>query len=203
MRLAWLHADLAGARRAALLLAGLLAASMLANLALAVLATQLAQRERVVLVPPTISKTFWLDEARVSPEYLEQMGWFLAQLVLNVTPQSVDQQARVLLQYAAPQNHGLLRAQLAAAAQRLRRDGASTLFSVQEIAVDEQGQRVGLRGQLATFIGERRVSEHARGYAIDLQYAAGRIHIKAFRETNPNDPLELQAAAGGDAQPAR
>lgn len=193
MRLAWLRSDLAGARRAALLLAVVLGASMLTNLALALLAAQLAQRERVVLVPPTISRSFWVEDERAAPEYLEQMGWFLAQLVLNVTPQSVEQQSRLLLNYASPDAHGALRSQLEASAQRLRRDGASTLFSVQAITVDEASQRVGLRGQFATFIGERRVSEHARGYALELRHAAGRIHLKAFRETDPNDPLQLQA----------
>jgi len=45
------------------------------------------------------------------------------------------------------------------------------------------------------------VSEVAKGYAIEFQYTAGRIFLKAFRETHPNDPLETQprpasAAAG-------
>ena len=58
--------------------------------------------------------------------------------------------------------------------------------------MDERGLRVGLRGLLTTFISDRRVSEVAKGYAIELQYTGGRIYLKAFRETNPNDPLETQ-----------
>ena len=52
MRLDWLRADLAGASRASVLLALLLAASMLATEVLAVLAVRQSGRELVVLVRP-------------------------------------------------------------------------------------------------------------------------------------------------------
>ena len=192
MRLEWLRSDLAGARRASVLLAILLAISMLATLLLAAHTLRQAGRERVVVVPPAIHKTFWVEAERASPEYLEQMGYFLAQLTLNVTPQSVEHQSRLLLQYAAPASWGDLRTAMAANAERIKRDGASTVFSPQDLQVDERSQRVGLRGLLTTFISDRRVSEVSKGYAIELQYAGGRIFLKSFRETNPNDPLELQ-----------
>lgn len=201
MKLAWMRADIASARRATTFLVVLLVGSMLVNLVLAVFAVRLAGHERVVVVPPTINKTFWVESDRVSSEYLEQMGYFLMQLTLNVTPQSVDHQAKVLLQYAAPASFGELRTALLGAAERLKRDGASTVFSPQDLSVDERALKVGVRGNLTTFISDRRVSEVSKGYAIELQYSGGRIFLKAFRETNPNDPLENQprpspAAAG-------
>ncbi len=192
MKLAWMREDVASARRATTFLVVLLAGSMLVNLVLAVFAVRLAGHERIVVVPPTIHKTFWVESERVSSEYLEQMGYFLMQLTLNVTPQSVDHQAKVLLQYAAPASFGELRTALLTAAERLKRDGASTVFSPQDLSVDERALRVGVRGQLTTFISDRRVSEVSKGYAIELQYSGGRVFLKAFRETNPNDPLENQ-----------
>lgn len=192
MKLAWMHEDIASARRAATFLVALLVGSMLVNLVLAVFTARLASHQRVVVVPPTIHKTFWVESDRVSSEYLEQMGYFLMQLTLNVTPQSVDHQAKVLLQYAAPAAYGELRMALLAAAERLKRDGASTVFSPQDLIVDERTLRVGVRGQLTTFISDRRVAEVSKGYAIELQYSSGRVFLKSFRETNPNDPLETQ-----------
>ena len=193
MKLAWLQSDIASVRRATTLLAVLLVGSMLANVALAVLSLRMANRERVVMVPPTIHKTFWVETDRVSGEYLEEMAYFLMQLTLDVTPQSVDHQSGLLMQYAAPAAYGDLRTAMAATADRLKRDGASTVFSAQDVVVDEAAQRVGVRGQLTTFVSDRRVSDVSKGYAIELQYAGGRIFLKAFRETNPNDPLEIQS----------
>ncbi len=192
MKLAWMAEDIASARRATSFLVALLVGSMLVNLVLAVFAARLSGHERIVVVPPNIHKTFWVESDRVSSEYLEQMGYFLMQLTLNVTPQSIDHQAKLLLQYAAPASFGELRTALLAAAERLKRDGASTVFSAQDLVVDERALKVGVRGQLTTFISDRRVSEVSKAYAIELQYSGGRLFLKAFRETNPNDPLELQ-----------
>ena len=202
MNLIWMRRDLASARRAITFLVALFVGSMLVNLILAALAVRLAGHERVVVVPPTIHKTFWVESDRVSSEYLEQMGYFLMQLTLNVTPQNIDHQAKVLLQYAAPAYYGELRTALLTAAERLKRDGAATVFSAQDLTVDERALKVGVRGQLTTFISDRRVSQIAKGYAIEFQYTGGRVFLKAFRETNPNDPLESQprplaAVAGG------
>ena len=201
MKLAWMREDIASVRRATTFLVVLLVGSMLVNLVLAVFTMRLAGHQRIVVVPPNIHKTFWVESDQVSSEYLEQMGYFLMQLTLNVTPQSVDHQAKVLLQYAAPASFGELRTALLAAAERLKRDGASTIFSARDVLVDERALKVGVRGQLTTFISDRRVSDVSKGYAIELQYSGGRIFLKAFRETNPNDPLENQprpspAAAG-------
>ena len=201
MKLAWMRQDLASARRAFALLLALLLGSMLTNLVLAAFAFRMSSHERIVMVPPTVHKTFWVEDERVSAEYLEQMGYFLMQLTLNVTPQSIDHQSKVLLQYAAPAAYGELRTALSSAAERLKRDGAATVFSPRDLIVDERSLKVGIRGQLTTFISDRRVSEVAKGYAVEFQYTTGRIFLKAFRETNPNDPLETKpspasAAAG-------
>ncbi len=192
MKLAWMREDLGSARRAFTFALALLLGSMLTNLILAAFAFRLSSRERIVLMPPTIHKTFWVEDERVSAEYLEQMGYFLMQLTLNVTPLSIDHQSKVLLQYAAPAAYGELRTALSAAAERLKRDGAATVFSPRDLIVDEQALKVGIRGQLTTFISDRRVSEVDKGYAIEFQYTAGRIFLKSFRETNPNDPLETK-----------
>lgn len=192
MNLALMRQDLASVRRASVLLLALLIGSMLINLILAAFAYRLSSQQRVVVVPPSVHKTFWVEEQRVSAEYLEQMGYFLMQLTLNVTPQSIDHQSKLLLHYAAPAAYGELRATLLSAAERLKRDGAATVFSARDLTVDERSLRVGIRGQLTTFISDRRVSEIPKGYAIEFQYTAGQIFLKAFRETSPNDPLETK-----------
>jgi conjugal transfer pilus assembly protein TraE len=192
MKLSSLRDGLSSARRATTFLVMLLLGAMVTNLILAVFVIRMAGHERIVVVPPTIHKTFWVETDKVSPEYLQQMGYFLMQLTLNVTPQSVDHQSKVLLSYAAPAAFGELRTTLTATAERLKRDGAATVFSAHDVTVDERALKVGVRGQLTTYVSERRVSEIAKGYSIEFQYSAGRIYLKAFRETHPNDPLETQ-----------
>ena len=66
MKLAWMAEDIAGARRATSFLVALLVGSMLVNLVLAIFAIRLAGHERIVVVPPNIHKTFWVESDRVS-----------------------------------------------------------------------------------------------------------------------------------------
>src|SRR6202140_5642584 len=59
-------------------------------------------RERIVLTPPTIDKSFWVAKDKVSASYLEQMGSFIAYLTLDDSPCSLVGKKGMLLRYAAP-----------------------------------------------------------------------------------------------------
>ncbi len=61
---------------------------------------------RTVVVPPSINKSFWVTRDKASGEYLEQMGAFIAWLVLDVTPASIDWKKDILLGYVEPDQHG-------------------------------------------------------------------------------------------------
>lgn len=195
MRFGLLRQDLDSSRRTISYQKLILLASFALNIVIASIAFRLIGLERVILVPPTIHKSFWVESDKVSAEYLEQMGYFLIQLVLNVTPQSVDYQSKILLQYAAPASYGEIKTAMAVAGERLKRDGAATVFSPRTINVDESALKVAVQGQLTTFISDRRVSELSKSYLIELQYALGKISIKSFKEANANDPLDTKTGA--------
>jgi conjugal transfer pilus assembly protein TraE len=192
MRFALLRQDLDSSRRTISYQKLTLLASLALNIVIALIAFRLIGLERIILVPPTIHKSFWVESDKVSSEYLEQMGYFLVQLVLNVTPQSVDYQSKLLLQYAAPASYGEIKTAMAVTGERLKRDGAATVFSPRTLNVDERALKVSVQGQLTTFISDRRVSEVSKSYLIELQYALGKITIKSFKETNANDPLDIK-----------
>ena len=107
----------------------LLAGSIAANLVTALTAHRLIGSERVIVVPPAVHKSFWVENDKVSAEYLEQMAYFLIQLALNVTPQSVDYQSKLLLHYVAPASYGEIKTAMTIVGERLKRDSASTVFS--------------------------------------------------------------------------
>ena len=199
MRFGLLRQDLDSSRRTISYQKLILLGSFALNIVIALIALRLIGLERVILVPPTIHKSFWVETEQVSAEYLEQMGYFLIQLVLNVTPQSVDYQSKTLLQYAAPASYGELKTSMAVAGERLKRDGAATVFSARTLNVDQRALKVAVEGQLTTFVSDRRVSEVFKSYLIELQYTQGKIVIKSFKETNANDPLDTKTGTAGAA----
>src|SRR5690606_15531655 len=62
-------------------------------------------RERIIIVPAYLKQSFWAEGEVVSKEYLEEMTMFFANLVLNVTPESMEYQSKVVLKYVSPEFH--------------------------------------------------------------------------------------------------
>ena len=65
-------------------------ASLAHSFLLAILNIVLIGRERIILTPPTIEKSFWVSAHHVSAEYLSEMTTFFAYLRLNATPDTID-----------------------------------------------------------------------------------------------------------------
>ncbi|MBI5721051.1 MAG: type IV conjugative transfer system protein TraE [Burkholderiales bacterium] len=137
---------------------------------------------RTLVVPPSINKSFWVERDKASAEYLEQMGSFIAWLVLDVTPSSVDWKKDVLLGYVEPDQHGAFRVRQEIEAARLKRINASTAFMPQQLVPSEDTQSVVVRGRLRTLVNAQETSNEAKTYLVEFSYAGGRMHLKTFKE---------------------
>ena len=147
-----------------------------------VIIVNLIGMERTIIVPPTIEKTFWVTKDRVSKEYLEQMASFVAWLILDVTPGTVDWKKDILLNYVAPEQHGSLKSRQEVEAERLKRINASTFFLPQQLVANDQDQTVAVRGRLRTQVNGQETATDTKAYLAEFQYVGGRVHLKAFKE---------------------
>jgi conjugal transfer pilus assembly protein TraE len=156
-------------------------------------------RERIVLTPPAIEKSFWVAKDRVSASYLEQMGGFMAYLTLDVSPSSIEWKKAMLLQYVAPDVYGALQTRQDLEADRLKRLNATTQFSVAQLIPDEDTLSVHLKGRLATFINGTRTSDVEKEYVVGFDYTGNRIQLKRFEEFNDGTRKTAadSVAAGG------
>ena len=141
-------------------------------------------RERIVLTPPAIEKSFWVARDKVSASYLEQMGSFMAYLTLDVSPSSVEWKKGMLLQYVAPDVYGALQTRQDLEADRLERLNATTQFSVAQLVPNEDTLSVHLKGRLTTFINGTRTSDVEKEYVVGFDYTGNRIQLKRFEELN-------------------
>lgn len=179
----------------------LLIGSFATNLFLSIALASADRTHRETMVPPDIKRTFWVEDSKVSSEYLEQMGTFLMQLALDNTPASAEYNARMLLKYAAPASYGELERVLLVNAKRLKEDNASTVFSPRAVTPNDKENSIAFSGVLTTFIGDKRVSELQKNYLVKLGYSAGRIYVLEMRETDAKQPFKepdvQQHQAGG------
>ena len=163
-----------------------------------VLMFNLVGRDRVIVTPPSIDKTFWVSKDRVSSSYLEQMGSFIAYLTLDVSPQSIDWKKTMLLQYVSPDVYGVLQTRQDLEADRLRRLNATTQFSVAQLLPNEEAMNVTLKGRLATFINGARTSDIDKEYVAEFEFKGNRVQIRNFKEIgNGESATKVSAANAG------
>ena len=173
----------------------LMGACLLSSL---VLMFNMVGRDRVIVTPPSIDKTFWVSKDRVSSSYLEQMGSFIAYLTLDVSPQSIDWKKTMLLQYVSPDVYGVLQTRQDLEADRLRRLNATTQFSVAQLVPNEEAMNVTLKGRLATFINGARTSDIDKEYVAEFEFKGNRVQIRNFKEIgNGESATKVSAANAG------
>ena len=158
---------------------GALAAGMLLALAIII---NLLGTVRTVVVPPSLSKSFWVTNDRASSEYLEQMGSFVAWLILDVTPSTIDWKKDILLGYVDPAQYGPLKTRQEVEAERLKRINAATAFAPQQLVASEDTQSLVVRGRLRTQVNGYETANDLKAYRIEFGHAGARMHVIGFKE---------------------
>jgi conjugal transfer pilus assembly protein TraE len=149
---------------------------------------------RTILVPPQIKQSFWVSSSMVSREYLEEMAYWYAGLALNVTPSGLNYQNELFLKYALPSEFGRLQAEMASRSEFLKKNQASSQFSVQDITVDDRHLRVALNGKLHTWVSDKRAGERDATFMIGFKYLNGKLYVSDFRETTRQNLFDTDAA---------
>ncbi len=160
--------DLRAQRRANRVLGSIVGVLSLTVLLCLAVIVSIAGSERTVIVPPNIDRTFWVTKEKASREYLEQMGAYVAWLVLDVTPTTVDWKRNLLLNWVSPDRHAELKNRMDLEAERLRSNNASTFFLVQQLVADENRQSVVVTGRLRRQINGVDVTEPAGNAPADV-----------------------------------
>ncbi len=187
-------ADTAGVK---LLVVLMLVMSVLVNLAQGLNSLGGHRPEKTIFVPATLDKSFWIRGDEMSPEYIEQMGNYVCQLMLNVTPVSYEYQGRFLLAIADPRAYSTLRHRIALTGAILKRDSVSTFFEGRQVVTDAKKypNRVAFSGNLVTMMSDKKVASFAKVFMVEVGMVAGKTVVVDFRETNERDPLGTEPVA--------
>lgn len=177
-----LQADIQDMRRRNRGLALTVAALAICLLLTLLIALNLIGTARTVVVPPTINKSFWVTRDKASVELIEQMGSFVAWLILDVSPSSIDWKKDLLLGYVDPGQYGALKTRQEVEAERLKRINAATTFSPQQLVASEESQSLVVRGRLRTLVNGFETANDLKAYRIEFGFAGARMHVAAFKE---------------------
>lgn len=156
---------------------------------------ELIGAQRVIVTPPQVSQPFWVSGKHVDASYLEQMGGYVAWLILDVTPGTINWKKDTLLTFVEPEEYGKLKIKQEVEAERLKKLNASTYFLLQQLEPDQEKQKVLLTGRLRTYVNGQETSVVPKQYKAEFTYRGGRTHLKTFEEVK-DDPKNLAMASG-------
>ena len=162
------------------------AASLIVNVILAIGLIVLDKKDRVVVLPAEITKSFWLDADGVSPEYLEQMGLFALQLALNNSPETFEHNQRKLLQYVSPEQGG----------RRMKSANASVHMLPEAVETRASTMQVSVRGNVRQFIGDKLTSMQKKCWIVKFTYRNSRLWLETMQEADCKRPFEPMKPTG-------
>lgn len=115
------------------------------------------KHEKTILVPAQISKSFWVQGDEVSKEYLEEMGVYMAKLLLDLSPGNVVHNHKALLRYASPEAYGSLKKQFLKEEEDYASLQLSTHFKPTSVAANPQTLEVEVKGILTSYVASQMI----------------------------------------------
>lgn len=144
----------------------------------------LQRREKIILVPPTLHKSFWVQGDQLSKEYLEEMALYLSKLLLDLTPSSLRQNHTILLRYTTPESYGTLKNQFFQEEQEYESLQLSTYFKPSSVHVNPESLTAEVKGTLSRYVAGK-----------EIQTTSETLFLKF---ANRGSGLLLESARGGD-----
>lgn len=156
--------------------------SIILNILLVSYHFTLIGQERVILLPPNISKSFWVDGNQVSSEYLSEMALFFTNLRLNATQENAGMQHSLLLRYVHPSIYPAMKGQLIEEEERIKGSHITMIFYPVNVQVDSTNWVARVTGDLQSIIGQDMQPIQRVLYQITFRYDSGRLLVKSFEE---------------------
>ena len=168
------------ARDIRVVLSGLLALSMAANLALSV---GLAGREATTVLLPAVTGPVWqVGGSWAGRRYLEDMARTVAVTLLTLTPENAGHVREAAARLSDASARGAIGAWVASEAERMAARDLATAFYPARVEADPERLTAQVEGELATWIGREESSREQRRYRLAFRVAGGRIALLRFEQ---------------------
>jgi conjugal transfer pilus assembly protein TraE len=170
-------------RNGYLVLAGV---SLLLNLLLVSLLFLMSEREKIIIVPPSINKSFWVSSSSVSEDYLSEMTMFLASISLNLTPGNVARQNNMLLRYVDPSYYLSLKRRLIKLQEKVNKHHITMTFHPSDIKVNAHKLIARITGDMEYDIGGIASPKNHITYEFRFSYKHGQLRVIGIPEVKQN-----------------
>lgn len=160
-------------------------------------ATFLKKVDKIIVVPPTLTKEFWIEKNKVSPEYLEQMGVFFATLGGNLAPSNAEYNIKILTDYISHKRYADTKLELTSQAYYLRKNNITQAFFPVTVQVDRDNNTVKVEGDVIRNIGTTKISQEKMVFNMKFDVDNYKLYLDEFYVDYPErDKTRLKAKEG-------
>jgi TraE protein. len=114
---------------------------------------------------------------------------YVTQLALTGDAKSAPYSIDRLMGVVHPSIRGVLKAELDAAALKMKAENVTQAFYPVEYHLGDNRPVVVIKGTLKTWVGDKLTSNRDAMYRMTFSVEAGRIYMTEFVETSPHDPF--------------
>jgi conjugal transfer pilus assembly protein TraE len=170
---------------------GVLTSFVLACSNLALINTISQQRERVVLVPPTIDQKYQIGWDSANTEYYQSVATVVSGVIGSTTPKTLTHNLKTLNQFTSPAIQRQLAESLNALVNKLPSDNFNAWFIPKQIYFEKQTNKIFVQGTLFSSLVSSRIQEQPVVYEYIIRMQSGKPVIMHFNSYEGTRPLTL------------
>jgi len=144
------------------------------------------KKERIVVVP-TSGSSYWIEEGKASSGYIEKMGFFLSDLLLNRSPVDVEKRNGIILQYVHSSAYHEIRKALLQEQESVLKGDQSFYFHPERNFADPQRSSFVTEGDLLVVVGKEGkgpsvIQKSRKKYTLRFSCEGGRLWLTSLKK---------------------
>lgn len=143
-----------------------------------------AKRE---VTPFASTDGYVISDSAVDENYLNMISVNLMDARLNVTPETVDQNNALLMQFIASSESASFSQKIAHEAAIIKKDKISSAFFKREVVSNPHNLSTVIQGTLKRWVGYRALPDEEKTYLLTYTYHLGDLKVTSFKEVAPHD----------------
>ncbi|QOI58092.1 type IV conjugative transfer system protein TraE [Rouxiella badensis] len=164
----------------------LLSLSVLTNCILGGFVWRVSSTQKTITTPMMFDQPFVSNSVSTDQNANAMFVRSFVNLRLNVTPETIDQQQRLILLYTLPDFRSSLKKALDVEARYIKDNGVSSVFIINDISVNPQTGESIVHGvqRASTSNGKLVLKDTPKTYILKIQYENGLVKLLEFSEVN-------------------
>lgn len=163
--------------------------SILLAIAVILLSCLLFMKKERIVILPTVGPSLWVEESKVSDTYLQNLGSYLADLLLTRTPSDVDRKNHILLEHIHPTFYHEAKRELLQEKDQIIAMNQTLLFRPARSFIDLSRYAYVIEGELLVFVGKIGDSPACaeakkKRFTFEFQCERGKLMLKSLKQEN-------------------